>query len=51
MSSASASPQEQVEMTRVDLCLPAERAGDVARALAEHPPPIDREVVTLWWDA
>jgi SAM-dependent methyltransferase len=47
-----------VEVTRRRLCLPPERAGDVATALREHgvsedePPDLGssgRDLVTLWW--
>jgi SAM-dependent methyltransferase len=49
---------ELVDVTRRRLCLPADRAGDVARALQDagidpdHPVDIGssgREVVTIWW--
>ena len=43
--------EELIALVRVELCLPPERDPDIARALDEHPPPQDREVVTLWWDA
>ncbi len=47
----TALPREDlIAMVRVELCLPPERDPDIARALEEHPPPQDREVVTLWWD-
>jgi SAM-dependent methyltransferase len=42
--------EELVALVRVELCVPPERDPDVARALEEHPPPQDREVVTLRWD-
>ena len=40
----------QVEITRIRLCLPAERDGEVAAALRAQGPPAPREVVTVWWD-
>lgn len=54
-----ASFDELVDVTRRRLCLPPERAGEVARALAETGTdpgrPVDlgssgRDVVTIWWD-
>jgi len=50
---------ELVDVTRRRLCLPPERADEVAEALAEsgidpeHPVDLGssgREVVTIWWD-
>ena len=41
---------ELVPMVRRALCLPAARDPDVAKALAEHPPPSSRAHVTLWAD-
>lgn len=43
--------EELVAFTRVALCLPADRDPDVARAIAEHPVPTTRGIVTIWWDA
>jgi SAM-dependent methyltransferase len=51
MHSAEAPEEEQVAMVRVALCLRPERNGDVARALAAHPPPPVRGVVTIWWES
>jgi hypothetical protein len=31
------------------LCLPPDRYDDLQTVLADVPPPVDREVVTLWW--
>jgi SAM-dependent methyltransferase len=54
-----ASFDEMVDVTRRRLCLPAERAGEVADALTEagidprYPEDLGssgRDVVTLWWD-
>lgn len=54
-----ASFDELADVTRRRLCLPPERAGEVAAALAEagvdraHPVDLGssgREVVTIWWD-
>lgn len=44
-------PAERVRYTRVRLCLPAERDGEVAAALAESGDGPPRRLVTLWWDA
>ena len=50
---------ELTDVTRRRLCLPAERAGDVSKALLElgiernRPTDLgsaDRDVVTIWWD-
>jgi SAM-dependent methyltransferase len=48
--------EELTEVTRRRLCLPPERAGEVAQALAEAGPDkaigqasAGREVVTIWW--
>jgi hypothetical protein len=43
--------EELITLVRVELCLPPERDPDIARALDDHPPPHDRDVVTMWWDA
>ncbi len=32
------------------LCLPADRHEELAELLARTPPPVERDVVTLWWD-
>jgi SAM-dependent methyltransferase len=48
---AKASREELVAMVRVDLCLPAERDAEIARVLDANPPPPERGIVTLWWDA
>jgi hypothetical protein len=32
------------------LCLPPARHDELARVLALHPPPTERDVVTLWWE-
>ncbi len=42
--------EDLIALVRVELCLTAERDPDIARALEAHPPPTEREVVTLWWD-
>jgi hypothetical protein len=31
------------------LCLPADRHDELARVVAQDPPPTERDVVTLWW--
>ena len=33
------------------LCLPADRRAELGVVLVETPPPTEREVVTVWWDA
>ncbi len=45
------SPRRQVELARIRLCLPAERDGEIAEAMAALGPPEPRRMVTLWWDA
>ncbi|MFY9587996.1 MAG: class I SAM-dependent methyltransferase [Actinomycetota bacterium] len=42
--------EDLIKIVRVELCLPPERDPEIAKVLEEHPPPQDREVVTLWWD-
>lgn len=32
------------------LCLPPARHEELRLLLEEHPPPVERDVVTLWWD-
>ena len=44
------SADERIEMTRIRLCLPAERRDEVARALADSPIEAPRELATIWWD-
>ncbi len=39
---------EMADFTRRQLCLPPERAPEVAEALAEISP-APRELVTIWW--
>jgi SAM-dependent methyltransferase len=43
--------EELVQIVRHDLCLTADRDPDVERALRDHPPPAERDLVTIWWDA
>lgn len=40
---------QDVEFTRIRLCLPAERDGDIRRYIEDHPV-TTRELATLWWD-
>jgi len=40
----------RVEITRIRLCLTADRDAEVAAALRAAEPPGPREVVTIWWD-
>jgi SAM-dependent methyltransferase len=48
---AALDPAEQVRLTRIRLCLPAERDPDVAAALAALGPAGPRRLTTIWWDA
>ncbi|HKE98755.1 MAG TPA: methyltransferase domain-containing protein [Actinomycetes bacterium] len=43
--------RDRVELTRLRLCLPPERAGEVAGALAELDTagPVEQSLVTVWW--
>ncbi len=43
-------PQQQVEIARIRLCLSPDRDPEVAQALAELGAQQPREVATLWWD-
>ena len=45
-----ADPRDAVVMVRTRLCLPEDRDDDVAAALREVPPPVEREANALWWD-
>ena len=45
-----ADPAHAVAMVRRRLCLPADRDDEVRAALADVPPPREREAVALWWD-
>ncbi len=45
-----ADPQDAVVMVRTRLCLPEDRDDDVAAALEDAPPPVQREANALWWD-
>jgi len=42
--------ERQVEITRIRLCLPADRDPEVAAALQAQGAPPSREIVTIWWD-
>jgi SAM-dependent methyltransferase len=42
--------ERQVELTRIRLCLPAERDPEVAAALRARGSPAPRDMVTIWWD-
>jgi SAM-dependent methyltransferase len=42
--------EDDVEGTRRRLCLPPERAGEVADAMRARPPRRPAEVAVLWWD-
>ena len=50
MPVASMHAEELVPIVRRDLCLTADRDADIERAIAEHPPPAERGIVTIWWD-
>jgi hypothetical protein len=39
-----------VRFTRIRLCLPKERADEVAEVLAQASPAGPRELATIWWD-
>lgn len=41
---------ERVAFARRRLCLPPDRDGEVAAALAQHPPPAQRGYATVSWD-
>jgi len=41
---------ERVRFTRTRLCLPEERAPEVAAALAELGEMRSRDMATIWWD-
>ena len=36
--------------TRIRLCLPEDREGEVREYLRDNPPPLTRELATIWWD-
>jgi SAM-dependent methyltransferase len=42
--------ERQVEITRIRLCLPADRDPEVAAALRAQDSSSPRQVVTVWWD-
>lgn len=42
--------RRRVELTRIRLCLPAERDPEIAEVLTRSGPPGPRRVATLWWD-
>jgi hypothetical protein len=43
------SGDEQLARVARRLCLPAERLNELRDVLSHQPPPIEREVVTVWW--
>jgi hypothetical protein len=47
---AGVSAERRVEFTRVRLCLPAERDGEIAELLDALGPPQPRDLATIWWD-
>jgi SAM-dependent methyltransferase len=44
------SSDQRVERIGRRLCLPTERYDELRRLLVAQPPPVEREVVTIWWD-
>jgi SAM-dependent methyltransferase len=44
------SKADEVRFTRIRLCLPKERADEVAEVLAQASPAGPRELATIWWD-
>ncbi|HET6873986.1 MAG TPA: class I SAM-dependent methyltransferase [Acidimicrobiales bacterium] len=42
--------ERRLERIARRLCLPSDRHAELREVLAAHPPPVEREVVTLWWD-
>jgi 2-polyprenyl-3-methyl-5-hydroxy-6-metoxy-1,4-benzoquinol methylase len=47
---AVADLDDAVAMVRTRLCLSEDRDDDVRTALADEPPPRERDAVVLWWD-
>ncbi|MDH2903594.1 MAG: hypothetical protein PXZ08_06560, partial [Actinomycetota bacterium] len=41
---------QAAHFTRVRLCLPEEREGEVLEYLKKNPPASQRELATVWWD-
>jgi ubiquinone/menaquinone biosynthesis C-methylase UbiE len=42
---------ELVESVRDGLCVNVDRDAEIAEVLRNEPPPAEREITTLWWDA
>ena len=42
--------EQAVEFTRIRLCLPPSRDGEVRDFLIDHPQPETRELATIWWN-
>jgi len=42
--------EQQVEFTRIRLCLPASKAQEIRNYLNSNPPSGTKEVATIWWD-
>jgi hypothetical protein len=40
---------ESLERIARRLCLPPSRHDELRALLMEYPPPIEREMVTIWW--
>jgi len=47
---AGVAADQRVAFTRVRLCLPPERDGEIAAVLAELGPRRPRDLATIWWD-
>jgi hypothetical protein len=41
---------QMAHFSRIRLCLPADREGEVLDYLREHPAEEKRHLVTIWWD-
>jgi hypothetical protein len=41
--------EEQLARVARRLCIPLERLDELRDAMSRHPPPPEREVVTVWW--
>jgi SAM-dependent methyltransferase len=42
--------EQQVEFTRIRLCLPTSKAQEIRNFLTSNPPSRTKEVATIWWD-
>jgi hypothetical protein len=41
---------DRVEYTRMRLCLPKSRRGEIEEFLKNNPSPTSRELAVVWWD-